>query len=273
MTSANSLTAREAAALLAFYADAGVDVLLEDSAVDLTAAAMEREKAAAAAPRPQAKAEPKTRAPEPSRTVQAAIPDDKAVSEAGFAAGSARSLHELAETVQNFSGCNLRHNARSTIVLQKMPETGIMVVCGFPTGEDDKAGQPLSGPAGALFERMLAAIGLSRDDVGVTTALPWRTPGDRAPTVSETQICQPFLERQIALAEPKLLITLGNFACRMVIDPSKTVFDLRGSWHHKEITGQSFETLVTFSPSELLAAPMNKKAAWLDLQALRERIG
>lgn len=277
MTTASALTAREAAALLSFYADAGVDAMLEDEATDLTRLAAEKAEAARAEPEQRAAAaKTKARAPDPPRTapaVQTTIPDDKAVSDAGFAAESARSLAELAEIVQGFTGCNLKQNARSTILLEEMPESGILMVCGFPTGEDDKAGAALSGPAGGLFERMLAAIGLSRADVGVTTALPWRTPGDRAPTASEAQICQPFLERQIALAEPKLLVTLGNFACRMTIDPNKTVFDLRGSWHKKEIGGQSFETLVTFSPSELLAAPKNKKEAWLDLQALRARLG
>lgn len=269
---ADTLTAREAAALLRFYADAGVDHLVLDDAVDLTETfappARETATPAPAAKEAGRKTEPQRKPPASIST----IPDDKAVSEAAFAAESARSLAELAEVLQGFTACNLKQNARSTIMLDTMPESGILMVCGFPTGEDDKSGAALSGAAGSLFERMLAAIGLSRNDVGVTTALPWRTPGDRAPTATETDICRPFLERQIALAEPKILVTLGNFACRMAIDPHKTVFDLRGSWHHKNIAGHGFETLVTFAPSELLAAPKNKKEAWLDLQALRDRL-
>nr|WP_272214123.1 uracil-DNA glycosylase [Marinicella sp. W31]MDC2876596.1 uracil-DNA glycosylase [Marinicella sp. W31] len=174
--------------------------------------------------------------------------------------------------MNGFSGCNLKHNARSTIALDTLPESGILAICGFPTGDDDRYGAPLAGRAGGLFERMLAAIGLTREAVAVTTAIPWRTPGDRSPTLSEMDICRPFIERQIALAEPRILLVLGNFASRMLIDGTKTVFDLRGKWHTREIDGHSVEALVTFSPTELLAAPANKKPAWHDLLAFKARL-
>ncbi|MET3599269.1 uracil-DNA glycosylase [Martelella mangrovi] len=283
MMSARELTAHEAAALLHFYADAGVDVLVEDAPVDLT---VRTETRAAASQSPQPRpAEPRQKTPAAaSAAPQAApaprppvgtttIPDDKAVSDAQFAAESARSLGELKTVLEGFSGCNLKHNARSTITLEAMPDTGILAVCGFPTGDDDRNGAPLAGRAGGLFERMLAAIGLTRETVAVTTALPWRTPGDRSPTHSEMDICRPFLERQIALAEPRILLVLGNFACRMMIDSNKTVFDLRGKWHTREINGHAVEVLVTFSPTELLAAPANKKPAWQDLLSFKARLG
>lgn len=280
MMSADHLTAREAAALLAFFADAGVECLMEDEAANLMAAA---EMADAAPPRqeraaPSRQAPPRER-PQPAASIvtapgaQTTVPDDKAVSDARFAAESARSLPELRTVLEGFGGCNLRHNARSTIALEGLPETGIMAVCGFPTGDDDRAGEAMSGKAGRLFELMLSAIDLSRDAVGVTTAIPWRTPGDRAPTPSETDICLPFLERQIALAEPKLLLVLGNFASRMLIDRQKTVFDLRGQWQTLQIGGSEVTALVSFAPSELLAAPANKKLAWQDLLAFRKALG
>ncbi|TNB46999.1 uracil-DNA glycosylase [Martelella lutilitoris] len=278
MISARDLTAHEAAALLHFYADAGVDALLEDAAIDLAARAetpapVEKRPAA-----PQRETQAASPAARPAAVARPAIgtttiPDDKAVSDAQFAAESARSLAELKTVLDGFSSCNLKHNARSTITLDAMPESGILAICGYPAGDDDRNGAPLAGRAGSLFERMLAAIGLSREDVAVTTALPWRTPGDRSPTQSEVDICRPFLKRQIALAEPRHLLVLGNFASRMLIDADKTVFNLRGEWHALNVDSHAVEALVTFSPTELLAAPANKKPAWQDLLSFRARLG
>ncbi|MAM09510.1 MAG: uracil-DNA glycosylase [Rhizobiaceae bacterium] len=277
MMSAMDLTAREAAALLHFYADAGVDVFVEDEALDLTARAETPAPPQTRPSREERKEQPAASAARPAAARPAigttTIPDDKAVSDAQFAAESARSLGELKTVLDGFAGCNLKHNARSTITLDAMPESGILAICGFPTGDDDRNGEPLAGRAGSLFERMLAAIGLSRDDVAVTTALPWRTPGDRSPTQSEVDICRPFLKRQIALAEPRHLLVLGNFGSRMLIDADKTVFNLRGEWHPVNVDSHAVEALVTFSPTELLAAPANKKPAWHDLLLFRSRLG
>ncbi|MBB4121619.1 uracil-DNA glycosylase [Martelella radicis] len=279
MISARDLTAYEAAALLHFYADAGLDVLLEDEAVDLTVRAEPRGAPEKGAPAAQQKAQTETSAPA-ARPVAArpamgttTIPDDKAISDAQFSAESARSLGELKTVLDGFSGCNLKHNARSTITLEAMPESGILAICGFPSGDDDREGAPLAGRAGGLFERMLGAIGLSREAVAVATAIPWRTPGDRSPTPAEMDICRPFLFRQIALAEPRHLLVLGNFASRMLIDADKTVFNLRGGWHQLRFDGHAVEALVTFSPNELLAAPANKKPAWQDLLSFKARLG
>ena len=257
-----------------------MDVLVEDAPVNLLLKKEEPARPAPPVATPQSNthsanvsaAKQQKRAQPPVATAQATVPDDKAVSEARFAAESARSLSELRGILESFDGCNLKHSARSTICLEKLPETRIMAVCGFPTGDDDRSGEALSGKAGALFERMLAAIGLDRSDVGVTTAVPWRAPGDRSPTPSETDICLPFLERQIALAEPATVLILGNFACRMLIDRQKTVFDLRGKWQTLSANGTSINALVSFAPSELLAAPANKKLAWQDLQAFNKAL-
>lgn len=282
MIKANELTPREAAALLHFYAEAGVDSLVEDMPVnrlvevelqsDVKSARQQTTQPSISQNRASAPARTPAQPAAPATASSATIPDEKAVSDARFAAESARSLGELKEVLSSFSGCNLKHNARSTICLETMPESGILAICGFPSGDDDRAGQALSGRAGVLFERMLAAIGLSRDAIGVTTAIPWRTPGDRSPTISEADICVPFLSRQITLASPRVLLLMGNFACRLLIDRQKTVFDLRGQWHSLPVSGQTIPTLVSFAPSELLAAPANKKRAWQDLQSFRKSL-
>lgn len=280
MIKASELTARETAALLHFYAEAGIDTLVDDIPSDRLVQLAPQKTATSNETHPAAdgqsgKSDAAKTSPQSAPSTissQTTIPDEKAVSDARFAAESARSLASLKDVLASFSGCNLKHNARSTICLEAMPESGILAVCGFPTGDDDRAGQALSGRAGLLFERMLAAIGLSRDDVGITTAIPWRTPGDRSPTISEADICVPFLTRQIALAEPKALLLMGNFASRLLIDRKKTVFELRGQWQNLQISGQTVPTLVSFSPSELLAAPANKKLAWQDLQSFRRNL-
>ncbi|TPW29422.1 uracil-DNA glycosylase [Martelella alba] len=289
MMTAEQLAAEELAALMHFYADSGVDILCEDLPVDLTA--LKPEQPAPAAPRHrqvpparQPEATEAQRPPAPQRAAPqgsaasaipsdpATIPDDRAIADARFAAESARSLGELKQALSSFASCNLRHNARSTICLDAAAPSGIMMICGFPNGDDDRAGAALSGRAGQLFDAMLAAIGLSRENIALTTAIPWRTPGDRSPTMSEAEICRPFIERQIALAEPKHLLLLGNFASRLLIDRDKTVFDLRGELRDITIGSMKFRALATLAPSELLAAPTNKKLAWRDLQRFQSEI-
>ncbi|WP_176083390.1 uracil-DNA glycosylase [Martelella sp. HB161492] len=288
MITAEQLAAQELAALMHFYADSGIDVLCEDMPVDLTALQPERAAAAAgrrpeatpARPSPPAEAK-RPLAPRPAQQETTAsaipidpatIPDDRAIADARFAAESARSLEELKQALSIFASCNLRHNARSTICLEAAKPSGIMMICGFPNGDDDRSGAALSGRAGQLFDAMLAAIGLSRDMIALTTAIPWRTPGDRSPTMSEAEICRPFIERQIALCEPKHLLLLGNFASRLLVNRDKTVFDLRGDWHDIAIGNLKFRALSTLAPSELLAAPTNKKLAWQDLQRFQQEI-
>lgn len=291
MIQARDMTPAELAALLAFHAEAGVEWLVEEDPVDRIAA-FQAEKAArqitqrqadvstsktssrtapargaaAASERQPARAQPSQSSALP------AIPDENAVAEARFAAESARSLAELKTAIEGFTSCNLKTSARSTITAEGAGTAGIMVIGPMPNADDDREGQAFSGRAGLLLDRMLAAIGQSRESVTITTVIPWRPPGDRMPSGPETAICRPFIERQIALAEPRLVLVLGNFAARFFFGETGTIHALRGKWREIGVGGHSVQAMATLHPQELLSAPASKALAWMDLLAFSERL-
>ncbi len=288
MISVSDLTPAELAALLHFHADAGVDWLLEEQPVDRFAefeamraarrgsqATQPRAESTAPAARSQAErrqaAKPAVPQPAPPRAAPA-IPDEQAVEQARFAAESARSLGELKTAIEAFNGCNLKNSARSTIFASGTQEGRIMVIGPMPSADDDREGAPFAGRAGQLLDRMLAAIGLRRDEILLTNVIPWRPPGNRAPSPPEIEICRPFIERQIALAEPKAVLLLGNFTARHFFGGAETIHGLRGQWREIDILGRTVPAMASLHPQELLTAPINKRLAWNDLLAFKNYI-
>jgi DNA polymerase len=292
MISANDLSPAELAALLHFHAEAGVEWLLEEEAIDRFAE-FEAMKAArrAAAPAPQqqqpeaadrqpiarpgaAAQRPAAAAPErsPASRAQPAIPDGEAVQQARFAAESARSLAELKIAIEAFNGCNLKNSARSTIFASGDAASGIMVIGSAPSAEDDREGSPFAGKSGVLLDKMLAAIGLSRTAILLTQVIPWRPPGNRSPSAAEMDICRPFIERQISLAEPKAVLLLGNFAARFFFGENDTIHGLRGRWKEISVGDQTIPAIASLHPQDLLTAPVNKRLAWSDLLMFQQQL-
>ncbi|MBY3042352.1 uracil-DNA glycosylase family protein [Rhizobium leguminosarum] len=291
MISANDLSPAELAALLHFHADAGVEWLLEEEAIDRFAefeamkaarrpAAQAQQQRPAAGERPapvQSPARPNTAArPAPAERAasgpQPAIPDGEAVQQARFVAETARSLVELKTAIETFNGCNLKHSARSTIFASGDAESGIMVIGSAPSAEDDREGLPFSGKSGQLFDKMLAAIGLTRSTILLTQVIPWRPPGNRAPSAAEMDICRPFIERQIALAEPKAILLLGNFSARFFFGENDTIHGLRGRWKEIAAADCVIPAIASLHPQDLLTAPVNKRLAWNDLLAFQAKL-
>jgi DNA polymerase len=292
MISAHDLSPAQLAALLAFHADAGVEWLLEEEPVDRFAefeamkaargnarAAAVSNRAEAPAAQPSARQAATAAAPAPSRAPApaanapaVAIPDAQAIEEARFAAESARSLAELRVAMEGFAGCNLRNSARNLVFAKGDPASGIMIVGPMPYADDDRDGQPFAGRLGEMLTRMLSGIGLARENVLLSKVVPWRPPGNRVPTAREADICRPFIERQIALAEPKHLLLLGNFTARFFLGGSDTIHQLRGEWRELAIGGINVPTLATLHPQDLVTAPVNKRFAWQDLLAFKARI-
>lgn len=273
MIPVRDLSPAELAALLHFHADAGVEWLLEEEAVDRIA---EFEAMRAARGAPAASVDrPAPPRPEPPRPAAAAplpavaIPDGQAVAEAAFAAESARSLEELRVAMEAFNGCNLKTSARCLVFAEGNPKPRVMVIGAMPNADDDRDGRPFSGRQGILLDRMLAGIGLDRAGLLVTNVVPWRPPGNRPPSPREADICRPFVERQIALAEPERLLILGNFAARFLFRASETIHQLRGEWREVAVAGRSIPAFATLHPQDLVSAPISKRLAWQDLLAFR----
>ncbi|UDF30294.1 UNVERIFIED_ORG: uracil-DNA glycosylase [Roseateles sp. XES5] len=292
MNAARDLHPAQLRSLLHFYADAGVEWLLEEEAVDRfaefeamrAARGMPAEREAPALQQqsgqqqlnpqqgtrqaPTRQEQPRAAAPAPAMPT-VAIPDSQAVAEAEFAAGSARSLEELRTAMEAFNGCNLKTSARCLVFAEGKAKPSVMVIGAMPNADDDRDGQPFSGRQGAMLERMFAGIGLSRADLLLTNIVPWRPPGNRPPSQREADICRPFIERQIALAEPNHLLVLGNFAARFLFRSADTIHQLRGEWREIAVAGRSVPAFATLHPQDLVTAPISKRLAWQDLLAFR----
>lgn len=294
MISAQDLSPAELAALLHFHADAGVDWLLEDTALDRFAdfAATRQNRAPAREPEPRqseaAPSAPSRNSPQratqsaparssaavqaPSAQTNVAMPDEQAIAAARFAAETARSLSELKSALESFNGCNLKNSARNTIFAEGDPSSGIMVIGPMPDADDDREGHPFMGKTGTLLDRMLAAIGLNRANLLLTNVVPWRPPGNRPPSGPEMEICRPFIERQVALAEPKVLLLLGNFTARFFFGNTGTIHSLRGQWRDVACGPGVVPGIATLHPQELLNAPASKSLAWQDLLAFQAHL-
>ncbi|HEX6112821.1 MAG TPA: uracil-DNA glycosylase [Geminicoccaceae bacterium] len=200
---------------------------------------------------------------------------------AGSAAASAREIaaacHDLValETaVGEFDGCALRETALNLCFADGSPDAEFMLIGEAPGAEEDRLGRPFVGQSGQLLDRMLATIGLQRSFVYITNVIFWRPPGNRSPTAAEIAACQPFLERQIELLKPKIIVFLGGIAARGLLGVKEGVSKLRGRlFVYTTADGTRIPAMVTFHPAFLLRQPGQKRLAWRDLLALKQRLG
>ena len=265
-------------AIIAFYRQAGVDACLSEAPVDRFAESRLETEARQRAPQPPA---PAARAPEcpapaaarprpPSATAPAlAVPSEAAVMEAREAARSAESLATLRATLESFRGCNLRFTATQLVFADGNPQARVMLVGEAPGREEDAQGLPFVGRSGQLLDRMLAAIGLDRSMVYIANVIPWRPPGNRTPTPMETEICRPFIERQIELADPDLLVSLGGPATSQLLGTNVGITKIRGQWRSYDTGLRQIRAMPMLHPAGLLRNPGIKRLAWRDLLALK----
>lgn len=188
--------------------------------------------------------------------------------EARKAARAADSLPALRAAMEAFDHCELKRGARSLVFADGQAGARVMIIGEAPDREEDRAGRPFAGQSEALLERMLAAIGLSRsENVYLTNVLPWRPPQGRDPLPAEIAMMQPFLERHVALAEPEILVLMGNLSCQAVLG-KRGISRLRGRW--EQAWGKP--AVPMYHPADLLRQPQQKRLAWADLLALRARL-
>ena len=172
-----------------------------------------------------------------------------------------------------FDGCNLKFTAKNLVFADGNPNASIMLVGEAPGRDEDLEGLPFVGRSGQLLDRILAAIGLDRTSVYIANVIPWRPPGNRTPTPQETEICRPFIERQIELADPKLLVTLGGPSAKLLLNTTEGILRVRGAWKtHATASGRQIPTMPTLHPAYLLRNPAHKKLAWRDFLEVRVRL-
>ena len=272
--------ARARAALVDFLENAGID-----PAIDLADVPIDRHRAAA----PSFACEPSRPAPagpfptEPRRLVSApsetlfaetahsnavAVPERSRAAEAAQLAAACSDLAALEAAMRGFEGCNLRLTAKTLVFGDGDPRADLMFVGEAPGREEDRQGLPFVGPSGQLLSKMLAAIGLAREAVYIANAIPWRPPGNRPPTPLEIEICRPFIERQIALVAPRVLVCLGGSAAKTLLNTTQGIRSLRGRWQERVYGGHHARVLPTYHPAYLLRNPIEKRFAWRDFRAV-----
>jgi len=202
----------------------------------------------------------------------AATPPDAAVMAARSAARHAATLDDLAATLANFDGCALKATAKNLCFYRGAPKARVMLIGEAPGRDEDLEGKPFVGRAGQLLDKMLAAIGLSEADVHITNIVYWRPPGNRTPTPQEAQACRPFLERQVELVAPELVVLLGGAAAKHVLDVAEGIMRIRGKWREMEIGTARVRVIATLHPAYLLRTPAGKRLAWRDLLAIRAQL-
>jgi DNA polymerase len=285
--SIDPVVARE---LLTFYAEAGVSDLVGETPVDRLAAGFEEPRAAIPAAGPPSSAPPQERATEiPTRTLRrrdapasppvapkpggpVPVAAEAATLAAREAAASAGSLEELRALLEAFDGCALKLTAKRLVFADGNPQARLMFVGEAPGREEDIEGLPFVGPSGQLLDRMLASIGLDRTSVYIANIIPWRPPGNRDPSLQETQICLPFIRRQIELVAPDVLVTLGKPSTAALLGIADGIRRTRGRWMTYQAGERDIRAMATFHPAYLLRQPLEKRHSWRDLLAIKKAL-
>jgi uracil-DNA glycosylase len=200
--------------------------------------------------RPKLAAPPLGSVGAPARAFVATAPD-AAVTAARAQAPTAATLDALGEMLAAFDGCGLKATAKSLCFYRGAQQARLMVIGEAPGREEDLAGTPFVGPGGVLLDRMLAAIGITDAVCHITNVVYWRPPGNRTPTPQETDVCRPFLERQVALVRPDIVLLLGAAAAKHVL------------------AVDTARVMPTLHPDYLLRSPAAKQQAWRDLLAVK----
>ncbi|MBI4740299.1 MAG: uracil-DNA glycosylase [Betaproteobacteria bacterium] len=194
----------------------------------------------------------------------AAAPDRPTV--AGTAQVARMGWDELAATVAACRACGLCEQRKQAVLGVGDKSAGWLFVGEGPGAEEDARGEPFVGPAGQLLDAMLAAIGLARgQDVYIANAVKCRPPSNRAPEAGEMAACKPYLERQIALVRPKIVVLLGRAAVHAVLGKDDTLTSLRGKVFEYRDGGRNIPVIATYHPAYLLRTLPDKAKAWEDL--------
>jgi DNA polymerase len=263
------MSAQQAAhELLAFYAEAGVDALVGEEPANHLAPQV-AEQPHTTAKTPMRAPEIKSAAPLPSAAPPA---PDVAAMEARETVKNVRTLEELRDALGRFEGCALRATATQLVFADGNPQAKLMLVGEAPGRDEDIEGLPFVGRSGKLLDRMLAAIGIDRTQAYIANIIPWRPPGNRTPTPQESQICLPFIRKQIELVDPDVLVCLGGPSATTLLGIREGITKSRGRWVSFDTGKREIRAMPTFHPAFLLRSPLQKRLAWRDLLAVKKAL-
>ncbi len=178
---------------------------------------------------------------------------------------AAELLQELKDFCLKCNKCSLREGCKQVVFGEGSSEADLMLIGEGPGAREDELGRPFVGAAGELLTNILAAIDLKREDVYIGNIIKCRPPNNRVPKKEEAAACLPYLEAQIAIIKPKIIVCMGATAAKFFLENEEPISGIRGKWIEKE----GLQVMPTFHPAALLRDPSRKKPVWEDFKKIR----
>lgn len=170
--------------------------------------------------------------------------------------------------VRNCTRCSLHETRTQTVFGTGSRQAQWIIIGEAPGADEDRQGEPFVGRAGQLLNSMLLAIGFKREDVFIANILKCRPPNNRDPRPEEVNCCMPYLQRQIELVNPRIIVCVGRIAAQNLLKTDTPIGKLRGNVHY--LGERQRPVVVTYHPAYLLRSPVEKRKAWSDLQLALE---
>ena len=183
-----------------------------------------------------------------------------------------KALNKLKLQINSISDCNLKNNSKKIVLGDGNINSPIMLVGEAPGIEEDNTGKTFLGEVGILLKKMLHAIGIKKENIYSTYAVNFRPPEDRKPTPAEIKRYSQFLQKQISIINPKIIILMGSSAMESLTGLNSKISIERGKWKEIIVKNTSYNVIITFNPSYLLRVPENKKYSWEDLKKIKQKV-
>jgi uracil-DNA glycosylase family 4 len=183
-----------------------------------------------------------------------------------------KELNELKLQINSINDCGLKDNSKKIVLGDGNINSPIMLVGEAPGVEEDNLGLTFLGDVGDLLRKMLMAINIKKENIYSTYAVNFRPPEDRKPTSTEIKRYSHFLQKQISIIKPKIIILMGSSAMESLTGLNSKISIERGKWKEIIVKNTTYNVIITFNPSYLLRVPENKKHSWEDLKKIKQKI-
>jgi len=189
-------------------------------------------------------------------------------------------IDALKDVISKFDGLSIQKTASNIVFAEGNPDAPLMIINEIPQNDEDISGQPFAGTARQILDYALQGIGIDstkENNVYMSSLLNWRLPGNRSPQAAEIAVSRIFLEKHIALAQPKIVLLLGNTACKTMLECKTNINKLRGNWQtlkysYGDATAHNYLIMPSFHPSALAGSAKNKKLFWQDMLAIKSQL-
>lgn len=260
--------------MLEWFIAAGADEAISDEPINRFEAISIEPSAAKATKTPNQLNQPSqisTPRPVAPRPVQPA--NGAGAEAANSVAAACNTLDELKTAIEAFDGGLLKRSAKNTVFADGVAGSNLMVIGEAPGADEDQMGKPFVGVSGQLLDKMLEAIGHSRQtNAYISNIVPWRPLGNRTPDQAIIAMCLPFIKRHIELAKPKAILMLGGVAAKSLLETEEGITRIRGKWRELTFSGQKYAAMPTYHPAYLLRQPAQKSMAWRDLLSVKNKL-